>query len=326
MGQKKEPLGSFFLLAGAFYLASLLSLSVHWLLILSGRDERLANVAWAVFMVTATAGLAISFFFLLIYLHKLHAAGLSISEELIRLQTGQKQNEAVLTHISENLLLCDAIKSVAFREKDRAVLLDAIKQDIGKKQWESATILINELEQRFGCREEAIKLREQIQQERYSVIQKKIDSVLEHVESLWLIHNYADAEKEIAKLIQLYPDNELALKMQGQSQQRRDEHKKELFARWDEAVKNNDIDQGVDILNLLDSYLSPEEAAAMEESARNVFRAKLHNMGVQFSLFVTGKKWNQALKVGLEIIAEYPNSRMAQEVQEKLKILEEKAK
>ena len=40
------------------------------------------------------------------------------------------------------------------------------------------------------------------------------------------------------------------------------------------------------------------EAAALEESARGVFRARLHKMGVQFSLFVTEKAWNKALKLG----------------------------
>ncbi len=103
------------------------------------------------------------------------------------------------------------------------------------------------------------------------------------------------------------------------------EHKKELLARWDKAVQDNDVEQGVELLKLLDQHLTPTEAAALEESARGVFKAKLHNMGVQFSLFVTEKKWSRALKIGREIIDEYPNSRMAQEVRDKLEVLEKRA-
>ena len=75
----------------------------------------------------------------------------------------------------------------------------------------------------------------------------------------------------------------------------------------------------------MDNYLTPTEAAALEESARDVFRARLHNMGVQFSLFVTEQAWHKALKLGKEIIREYPNSRMAEEVRQKIDTLKQRA-
>ena len=70
--------------------------------------------------------------------------------DLRRLAMGQTKNEALLTNISENLLLSDAIKSVAFREKDRSVLQDAIRQDIHREKWDSAQLLILELEGGVG--------------------------------------------------------------------------------------------------------------------------------------------------------------------------------
>ena len=112
----------------------------------------------------------------------------------------------------------------------------------------------------------------------------------------------------------------------GQTVKHRDEHKKVLLSRWDEAVKKNQIDEGIEILQLLDNYLSPKEAAALEESARGVFRAKLSSLGVQFKMLVTEKKWGEALRIGKEIIDEFPNSRMAQEVRDKLGVLEGRAK
>ena len=90
-------------------------------------------------------------------------------------------------------------------------------------------------------------------------------------------------------------------------------------------LTEDDLDQGVDVLKLLDGFLTPTEGAALKESARGVFRAKLQKLGVQFSLFVTEKKWTQALELGNEIIAEFPNSRMAQEVRERLQILHQRA-
>ena len=92
-----------------------------------------------------------------------------------------------------------------------------------------------------------------------------------------------------------------ATNLPGLLEDRRLEHKKYLLQQWDQAVNRNQIDQGIEILRELDQYLTANEVAALEESARGVFRAKLHNLGVRFSLLVAEKQWTGALDVGEEI-------------------------
>ena len=60
----------------------------------------------------------------------------------------------------------------------------------------------------------------------------------------------------------------------------------------------------------LDMYLTPNEALALQEAAKDVFRTKLHNLGVQFAMAVSDKQWNHALEIGQQIIQDFPNSRM----------------
>ena len=98
-----------------------------------------------------------------------------------------------------------------------------------------------------------------------------------------------------------------------------------LLASWDQAVQNGEVDRGIELLRQLDQYLSSSEAAALAESARGVFKAKLQNLGVKFSIAVTEKNWSVALQAGRQIIAEFPNSRMAEEVKAKLEILTKRA-
>jgi hypothetical protein len=45
-------------------------------------------------------------------------------------------------------------------------------------------------------------------------------------------------------------------------------------------------------------------------------------LGVQFALHVHDKNWLEALHIGRQITDEFPNSRMAAEVRERLPILE----
>jgi len=68
-------------------------------------------------------------------------------------------------------------------------------------------------------------------------------------------------------------------------------------------------------------YLTPNEALALQEAAKDVFRTKLHNLGVQFAMAVSDKQWNSALDIGQQIIKDFPNSRMCGEIREKLHVL-----
>ena len=45
----------------------------------------------------------------------------------------------------------------------------------------------------------------------------------------------------------------------------------------------DDVDRSVALLKELDQYLTPSEAEAYKESARDVFRKRLQQMGVQFA-------------------------------------------
>jgi hypothetical protein len=121
--------------------------------------------------------------------------------------------------------------------------------------------------------------------------------------------------------MQLFPNNERIQRLPEQLEQHRQEHKRRLLNEWNQAVQRKDIDHSIEVLKRLDQYLTPSEAAALEESARGVFRAKLQNLGVQFSLAVTDKRWTQAVEIGEEIIREFPNSLMAKEVTDSMPAL-----
>lgn len=269
-------------------------------------------------------GFALAFIAIVRELIGVREANESMVEDLRRLLACQTQSQALLNQVNQNMLLSDAIKGIAFREKGRSVLLEAIHQDIRRERWGSANVLIDDLASRFGAQEEAEQLRKDMAGFQQASMAEKIDRSISHVESLWLIHRYDEAAHEIETLLSIYPENEKVIALVGKTDEHREKHKRELLARWQHAIEDNDVDQGVELLKLLDNYLSPTEAAALEESARGVFRAKLQKLGVRFSLFVTERRWMQALQVGKEIVNEFPNSRMAQEVRDRLSVLEQR--
>jgi hypothetical protein len=105
----------------------------------------------------------------------------------------------------------------------------------------------------------------------------------------------------------------------------RDDHKREILKAWKEAIAKDDLEASVLLLKQLDQYLSPSEAEAYKENARDVFRKRLQQLGVQFALHVHDKNWGEALRIGRQITDEFPNTRMAAEVRERMEILRSKA-
>jgi len=238
-----------------------------------------------------------------------------------------RRQETQLQQMSENVLISDAAKEVVYRDRDRQLMKNAIQEDIDKKDWQAAYQLLEQMQSRFGYSREAAGFRQLIDSERAQAVKAAIEQTCLQVDNLCAGLNWSEAQTLLDGLAKQFPKEPEVVRMaQEIVSQKRAEHKTRLLASWNEAVQNDEVDRGIELLRQLDQYLTPSEAAALEESARGVFRAKLQNLGVKFSIAVTERNWSAALQVGRQIISEFPNSRMAEEVRSKLDILQQRAK
>ncbi|HVT80303.1 MAG TPA: hypothetical protein VHM90_06565 [Phycisphaerae bacterium] len=242
-----------------------------------------------------------------------------------QLITAIENQSKALDAIREVSSLSDAAKQVAYRAKDLEALRAAIREDLQRGDFEAATMLVNEMERRFGYALEADKIREQIGHSSRASIDQRVRDTVEHVELLLSRYEWDDATRESDRLLRLFPTHVEARRLPAKIAMARDGHKRDLLKMWKEAVAKDDVDRSLELLRELDQYLSTAEAEAYKESARDVFRKKLQQLGVQFALHVHDKSWHEALRIGRQITDEFPNTRMAGEVRERLPILEEKA-
>lgn len=240
---------------------------------------------------------------------------------------GLRRQEAILQQMSESILISDGTKEVVSRNRDRELMKNAIQEDITNKDWEAAYQLLEQMQSRFGYSKEAAEFRRLVDAQRAQAVKAVVEETREQIEVLCTEFNWSEAQGLLDSLVKQFPGNSEVKEMaEGLVSQKRAEHKKQLLASWNQAVQNDEVDRGIELLRQMDEYLTPSEAAALEESARGVFRAKLQNLGVAFSVAVTEKKWPEALRVGQEIMQEFPNSRMAEEVRGKVEILRQRAK
>ena len=138
-----------------------------------------------------------------------------------------------------------------------------------------------------GYKELADQLRTEANEYRDATDTERMNQVITYIEKLFDSYQWTKASIQIERLIKDYPESEKAKAMRQKLLDKKEERKKMLLTAWDEAVKRQATDRGLEILRELDLYLTPNEGLALQEAARDVYRTKLHNLGVQFSLAVS---------------------------------------
>ncbi len=214
--------------------------------------------------------------------------------------------------------MSETAKSLLYRQRELEAMNEVLHEHLIRQDYASAEKFVSDIEKHLGYAGQVERMRKEVAEARSTSVEQKIDSALNRVNRSILAHDWAQAFRQANRLMQLVPDNPKVAPLLRQIHEARAAHKRELLQAYGEAVKRSDIDRSIELIHQLDKYLTPQEAAALEESARGVFRAKLHNLGVQFAIRVTEEQWDDAVAIGQQIIEEYPNSRMAREVSERM--------
>jgi len=226
-----------------------------------------------------------------------------------------------LAQINHSTRVSETAKVIAFRDADRLSLRQAVFEKLQMQDFAAAEDIINEIAQRPEYGELAQQLREQAEKYRTATDQERMNQMLTHIDKLIDECQWVRASAQIEEMIRAYPQSERTKAMRQKLLDVKEGRKRILLAAWDDAVQRQETDRSLEILKELDLYLTPNEGLALQEAARDVFRTKLHNLGVEFSISVTEKRWNNALDVGQQIIESFPNSKMADEIRAKLDVL-----
>jgi hypothetical protein len=235
-----------------------------------------------------------------------------------------QQMNVLLNLISEQQLISDRTKMTVSRTRDREALRRAIHEEVNNKDWEAALALANDMEQVFGYRQEADRFRRDIEGKRLADLRHHVNEGIAVIDRHVRAEKWQEALAEAHRISQQFPGDEQAHNLPQVVEDRRAQHKRQLMESWQDAINRHDIDGSIEILRKLDPYLTPQEAEAMQEPARNLFKEKLNALRTQITLAVQDHNWAEAIRLGDEITRDFPNTRAAQEVREMMPALRER--
>ncbi|MHC4628449.1 MAG: hypothetical protein ACYTDV_15840 [Planctomycetota bacterium] len=230
---------------------------------------------------------------------------------------------AELTQINHITRVSETAKSIVFRDADKQSLREAVFDKLQQQDFDAANQLIEQIAEKPEYEELAEQLKAQTDHYRDATDHERFNQIAAHIEKLLDDRHWARASAQIEALIKTHPESERAKVLRQALIDSKQDRKRVLLAAWDDAVQRQETDRSLDILRELDFYLTPNEGLALQEAARDVFRTKLHNLGVQFAIAVTEKQWVSALEIGEQIINDFPNSRMCGEIRGKLAVLQQ---
>ncbi|MCW5776477.1 MAG: hypothetical protein KIS87_08575 [Phycisphaeraceae bacterium] len=221
---------------------------------------------------------------------------------------------AAVERLAELQALSDDARRVLNRGRERELLRSAIEEDIAAGEWEAALVLVRELADRFGYRTDAEEFRARIEAARRDAYERQISAAIAQLDGLIIQRRWEDARAEAGRLGRLYPDSPRVAGLRKRADDAHDRYKEDLERRFLLAARESRVDDAMAMLKELDGYLTEREAEPFREVARGVIGKARENLGVEFKLAVRDRRWGHAARVGERIIAEFPNTRMAEEV------------
>ena len=221
--------------------------------------------------------------------------------------------------------LSEAAKRVLHRRQERDLLCKAIEQDITDKDWNAAMILVKELAERFGYRADAESFRTRIERARAETLSSEVEDATTRLKSMVKHQQWGDAFAEAASIQRLFPESPRVDGLHQLVASAKEKFKLNLEREFLEAAQREESTKAMDLLRELDSYLTESEAEHFREVARGVIGKAKDNLGVRFKLLVQDKSWDKALEVAEEILVEFPNSKMAEEIHNMIDVLRQRA-
>jgi len=231
----------------------------------------------------------------------------------------------LLRDINDRLQLSDLRRRMTDRARDREMLRRTIIEDIKHGDYEAALALVEEMAEQFGYVEEAEKYRQQIIDARARKREQTVEEAVGRIETICRKYDWDAAKREVDRLLRLFPDDRRIAALPSRIQQARDDHKRELERDFLKAAELGDTERAMALLKELDMYLTPQEAEAYLETARGVIGQARENLAVRFRMAVSDRDWVDALRAGEQVLRDFPNSKMADEVRDMMDLLRERA-
>ena len=230
-----------------------------------------------------------------------------------------------LDAILEAMQMSENAKRILFRDRELDLMRKTVHEDIAQGDFHAALLLCDRMADVYGAVEEAEKMKTNVQEIIHQHHEERIQEELEQLKELTDQQQWVESYQFAARLRRLYPESPLLHDLEQNIADMRTEYGHALEDRFLKAAKNDNIEQAMHLLRELDKYLTPEDARRFRDTATSVIKTYLESLGARFKMAVNDHRWQDAVEFGGELVGQFPNTKMAEEVNEILNTIRVRA-
>jgi len=132
----------------------------------------------------------------------------------------------LLNQVSEQLLISERAKGIAFRESERDALRRAIREEMHRRDYDAALMLANEIEGGFGYKQEADRFREEIYNSRDAEVRKIVNEAMGNIDRYCQAEQWTNALREAERVMGMLPNDAQVRNLPNEIEARRQAYKK----------------------------------------------------------------------------------------------------
>jgi len=223
-----------------------------------------------------------------------------------------------LDAIHEAMQMSENAKRILFRDRELELMRSTVQDDIVRGDFHAALVLCDQMANVFGAVEEAEQMKTNVQEIIHQHHEERIRDEMQELNVLLDHHKWVEAYQFAARLRRLYPESPLLHGLEQRIADVRTEYRHDLEDRFLGAAKEDNIEKAMVLLRELDGYLTPEEARRFRDTATSVITTYRESLGARFKMAVSDHRWQEAIDFGGELVRQFPNTKMAVEVNEML--------
>jgi len=245
----------------------------------------------------------------------------------LRFTTGNASSSEAskLDAILEAVQMSENAKRVLFRDRELSVLRNTVQEDIERGEFHSALVVCDQMATVFGAVEESEVLRTKVQTIIHNFHDARICEEVEKLENMLADRKWVEAYQDAARLRRLFPESPQLHGLEQRISDVRIHYRHDLEARFLEAASCENVEQAMKLLRELDGYLTPDEARKFRDTATGVITKYRDTLGARFKMAVSDRRWEEAIEFGEVITQQFPNTKMAEEVQTMLETIRVRA-
>ena len=237
-----------------------------------------------------------------------------LSEEVARGRSDAARVARAVGALEKWLALPEKSRAILSKRAEPPAFREAVAEALASEQWNEAERLIEAMDETLGLASEARQLRAQCQQVRSAALERHGRQTVEGIRKLIELDRFIEADQALVAFRDRFPKDDRVTALSQAIREGRQRRRAVLLGQFEQACERLDVAAGLDTLGKLEHLAGDREFMDLRVRLTEVDHEVQLAMRDRFAELIKAKQWPEALAEADEILRQYPQAAMAEDI------------